>query len=210
METWKFDDIQFPYCDTVYNQNIIDRLTKGDILPFPYKGDHEVAKKYRCITLLSTLDKIYKTLLLNHIETEIEKMLWKNQNGFWRNRSTTSQILSIRWILEEVGAKKKKKLKWHYYLLTSPRYTISKHESKNSLTGWRHRLIWHRSRWAASDTLAPYVFIIFLDYVLRTSIYLMKKMALFGKGKELKSPARTITDMDYADDMHTPGWILAA
>ena len=36
---------------------------------------------------------------------EIEKVLWKNQNGFQANRSTTSQILTIRRIIEEVRTK---------------------------------------------------------------------------------------------------------
>ena len=43
--------------------------------------------------------KIYNALLLNCIKLEIEKILWKNQNGFQRNRSTISQILTIGQIL---------------------------------------------------------------------------------------------------------------
>ena len=42
--------------------------------------------------------KIYNALLLNCIKPEIEKIIRKNQNDFWRNRST-SQILTICWIL---------------------------------------------------------------------------------------------------------------
>ena len=49
--------------------------------------------------------KNYNALLLNHIEPEIEKILRKNQNGFQRNQSTTSQILTIHQILEGVHAK---------------------------------------------------------------------------------------------------------
>ena len=49
--------------------------------------------------------KIYNALLRNHIEPEIEKILRKNQNGFWRNQSRTSQILTIRRILQGVRAK---------------------------------------------------------------------------------------------------------
>ena len=39
-------------------------------------------------------------------EPQIEMILWKNQNGFRRNTSTTSQIMTIRQILEGVLAKK--------------------------------------------------------------------------------------------------------
>ena len=39
--------------------------------------------------------KVYNALLLNCIKSEIKKILWKNQNGFPRNRSTTSEFLTI-------------------------------------------------------------------------------------------------------------------
>ena len=90
-------------CNAVYNQNSIDRWTKGCILPFPKKGDIQLAKNYRGITLTSIAAKIYNDLLHNRIEPKIEKILRKNQNGFRRNQSTTSQILTI---LECVRAKK--------------------------------------------------------------------------------------------------------
>ena len=78
---------------------------KGCILPFPKKGDLGLAKNYRGITLTSIAAKIYNALLRNRIEHKIGNILWKNQNGFRRNRSTTSQILTIRRILEGVRAK---------------------------------------------------------------------------------------------------------
>ena len=78
---------------------------KGCILPFPKKGDLGLAKNYRCITLTSIAAKIYNALLRNRIEPEIDNIPRKNQNGFRRNRSTTSQILTIRRILEGVRAK---------------------------------------------------------------------------------------------------------
>ena len=78
---------------------------KGYILPFPKKGDLELAKKFRGITLTSIAAKIYNAPLRKHIEPKIDNILRKNQNGFQRNRSTTSQILTIHRILEDVRAK---------------------------------------------------------------------------------------------------------
>ena len=49
--------------------------------------------------------KIYNALQLNRIKPEIEKNLGMNQNDFRRNRSITSQILTIQWIIEGVRAK---------------------------------------------------------------------------------------------------------
>ena len=94
-EVWKtreYDDILLQQCNAVYNQNTIYRWTKGCILPFPKKGDLEIAKNYRDITLKSIAAKI------------CDALLHKNQNGFQRNRST-SQILIILRILECVRAK---------------------------------------------------------------------------------------------------------
>ena len=78
---------------------------KGCILPFPKKGDLGLAKNYRGITLTFIVAKIYNTLLRNCIEPKIDNILRKNQNSFRRNRSTTSQILTIRRILEGGRAK---------------------------------------------------------------------------------------------------------
>ena len=52
------------------------------------------------------------------------------------------------------------------------------------------------------DTLAPYLFIICLDYVLRTSIDKIKENSFkLRKERSRKYPAKAITDVDYADDI---------
>ena len=52
------------------------------------------------------------------------------------------------------------------------------------------------------DTLAPYLFIICLDYVLRTSIDKIKENGCeLTKKRSRRYPATTITDADYADDI---------
>ena len=50
------------------------------------------------------------------------------------------------------------------------------------------------------DTLAPYLFIICLDYVLRTSIDKIRENGFeLTKKRSRRYPAKTITDADYAD-----------
>ena len=88
---------------------------KECILPSLKRGDLGLAKNYRSITLTPIAAKIYNALLRNCIEPKIDNILRKNQNGFQRNRSTTSQILTIRQILEGVRSKY---LRQQYYLLT--------------------------------------------------------------------------------------------
>ena len=52
------------------------------------------------------------------------------------------------------------------------------------------------------DTLAPYLFIICLNYVLRTSIDKIRENGFeLRKKRNRRHPATTITDADYADDI---------
>ena len=76
-----------------------------DLFSFPKKGDQVLAQNYQGITLTSIAAKIHNALLRNRIEPKIKNILRNNQNGFRRNRVTTSQILTIRQILEVVRPK---------------------------------------------------------------------------------------------------------
>ena len=52
------------------------------------------------------------------------------------------------------------------------------------------------------DSLAPYIFIICLDYVLRMAIDKMKDNGFkISKKRSRRYPAQTITDADYTDDI---------
>ena len=166
---------------------------KGCILPFPKKGDLGLAKNYRGITLTSISAKIYNFQVRNSIEPKIENILRKNQNGFRRNRSMTSQILTIRRILEGVRAKnlqatilfvdftkafdsihrgKMEQILITYGLPKEPvaairmlyRNTKVKVHSPAGDTDYFDIV----ASVLQGDTLVPYLFIICLDYVLRT------------------------------------------
>ena len=167
---------------------------KGCILPFPKKGDLGLAKNSRVITLTSIAAKIYNALLWNHIEPKINNILRKNQNGFRRNRSMTSQILTIH--LEGVWAKnllvtllfvdftkafdsilrgKMEQILLAYSLQKKKnvaaipilyRKTKVKVHSPDGDTEYFNIV----AGVLQGDTLAPYLFIICLDYTLRTSI----------------------------------------
>ena len=196
-EVWKtrqFNDILLRQCNAVYNQNRIERWTKGCILPFPKKGDLGLAKNYRGITLTSIAAKIYNALLRNCIEPKIDNIFRKNQNGFRRNRSTTSQILTIRRILEGVRAKNLQatllfvnftksfdsihRRKMEQIILA---YGIPKETVAAITILYRNTKVKVRSAdgdteyfdivagLLLGDTLAPYLFIICRDYVLRNS-----------------------------------------
>ena len=200
---------------------------KGCILPFPKKGDLGLAKNYRGITLTSIAAKIYNALLRNCMEPKIDNILRKNQKGFRRNKSTTSQILTIRRILEVVRAKSLQATllfvdftkafdsihrgKMAQILLA---YCLPKETVAAITILYKNTKVKVRSPDGDTEyidivagvlqenTLAPYVFIICLDYVLRTSIDKIKENGFeLTKKRSRWYPAKTITDADYADDI---------
>ena len=229
-EVWKtrqFDDILLRHCNAVYNQNTIDRWMKGYIPPFPKKGDLGLAKNYRGITLTSIIAKIYNALLRNRIEPKIDNILRKNQNGFRRNRSTTSQILIIRRILEGVRVKNLQATllfvdftkafnsihrgKMEQILLA---YSLPKETVAAIMILYRNTKVKVRSPDGDTeyldivagvlqgDMLAPYLFIICLDYVLKTSIDKIRENGFeLTKKRSRRQPAKTNTNADYANDI---------
>ena len=189
---------------------------KEYILSFPKKGDLGLAQNHRGITLTSIAAKISNDLLQNRIEPKFDNILRKNQNGFRRNRSTNSQILTIRRILEGVRAKTLQTTllfvdftkafdfihrgKMEQILLA---YGLPKETVAATTILYRNTKVKVRSPDGDTeyfdivagvlqgDTLAPYLFIICLDYVLRTSIDKIRE-----NGFELTKKKK-----DYDDDI---------
>jgi len=58
------------FCNSVYNK---EQIKWDCILPFPKKGDLDLAKNYRGITLTPIAAKVYNSLLLYQIQPEICK-----------------------------------------------------------------------------------------------------------------------------------------
>ena len=80
-------------------------MDEGMYPPLLYKGWPRISQELPRYNITSIAAKIYNALLRNRIEPKIDNILRKNQNGFRRNRSTTSHILTIRRILQGVRAK---------------------------------------------------------------------------------------------------------
>ena len=173
--------------------------------PFSKKGDPGLAKNDWVITLTSIVAKIYNARICKCIEPKIEKILRKNQN--W---SMTSQILTICWILEGVSAKnlevtilfvdfakafdsihrrKMEQILLTYDLLKETvaaimmLYIKKKKVKVCSLDGDTDYFDIVAGV-LLGDILTPYLFIICLDYMLRSSIDKMKE-----------------ADEDYIDDI---------
>ena len=173
---------------------------------------------------------MYNALLHNRIEPKIEILVlpkWENQNSFRRNRSMMSQILTTCQILEGVRAKNLEvtisfvafakafdsihRGKIEQILLT---YSLCKKTIAAIMMLYRNTKVKVHSPDGDTDyfdivagvlqgdTLAPYLFIICLDYELRTSIDKMKDDGFkLTKERSRRYPAHTIMDVDYADDI---------
>lgn len=171
--------------------------------------------------------KIYNKMILRRIVPVLDPLLRKNQNGFRKGRSTLSQILAIRRILEEM-----RKLNKDAFLcfvdFKKAFDSISREKMFEilKLYGLPGKIISAIKALYVStkakvvspdgdsdtfdilagvlqgDTLAPFLFIIVLDYVLRISVDLSNE-----KGIKIKAPLRTrgkglfLTDLDFADDL---------
>ena len=61
----------------MYKQNTKVNWTKGCILLFSKRIDHEITKNYRGITLFAIAGEVINTLLHSHIRSEVEKVLGK-------------------------------------------------------------------------------------------------------------------------------------
>ena len=146
-------------------------------------------------------------------------------DSFRRNRSTTSQILTIRRILDGVRAKNIQATllfvdftkafdsihrgKMEQILLA---YGLPEETVAAITILYRNTKVKVRSpdgdtkyfnivAGVQGDTLATYLFIICLDYVLRTSIDNIRENGfVLTKKRSRRYPAKTITDADYADD----------
>lgn len=68
-----------------------DVCRKRIMVPIIKKGKGEVIEKYRRVTLIPTLYKIYTVVLAERIKKEVEgkRMILHNQAGFRRGMGTT-------------------------------------------------------------------------------------------------------------------------
>ena len=62
----------------MYKQNTIEKWMKICILSSSKKGNLRITKNCRGVTLTAVAANVYNALLLNPIQTEIEKILRKN------------------------------------------------------------------------------------------------------------------------------------
>eukprot|EP00794_Sanderia_malayensis_P005809 gene5809-6507_t len=104
-----FDDIILNLANRLLKDSLKpDQWSEIDILPLPKSGDLSDTSNYRGISLSSLVAKLINKMILNRIQSKLDTHLRPNQNGFHPGRSTSSQILALRRIIERVKSRNKK------------------------------------------------------------------------------------------------------
>ena len=186
-----------------------------------------MATNYRVILLMSTAAKIHNRMILNRLVPFFDPLLRKNQNGFRKGQSTLSQILSLWKIIEESKARNKdltfvfvdfskafdsvdrekmfKVLELYgippkiitaiKLLYTDTSSTIITSDEEKSPIPILAGIL-------QGDTVAPFLLIIVVDYILRVSIDRISSCGYeLQPRKSSRFPAENITDTDFAGDI---------
>ena len=187
-----------------------------------------MTQNYRGIALSPMISKLCNRMILNRIRPKIDPLLRANQNGFRSGRTTLGQILALRRLIEGIKSKNLKAvitfidfskafdsinrekmfkilkaydvppnlLKTIIAMYTNTRAKVVSPDGDTDLFEITMGVL-------QGDTLAPFLFVIVLDYAMRKAIE--GKEETYGFTMEpqrsRRVKAKTITDLDFADDI---------
>lgn len=215
------------FCNRALNDGFaLEQWRISNIIPVPKKGDLTDTNNYRGISLTSIVTKTFNRMILNRIQPEAEKKLRDNQNGFRKGRSTTSHILTLRRILEGARAKNlsavmvfidfkkafdsvdrdtimkillaygipKKIVDLITLLYTNTRAQVITPDGKTEFFEILAGVL-------KGDTLAPYLFIIVVDYFMRIALGKRPDIGFTLTPASRRVKAKEISDTEFADDI---------
>ena len=228
---WKsevFETILLNLCNFCFTHNICPSVWRcSQIIPVPKKGDLSLPTNYRGISLMPIAAKLYNKLILNRLIPFIDPLLRDNQNGFRSGRTTISQILCLRRLLEESELCKldlslvfvdfskafdsvdRSKMFEILELYGIPQKIISaikvlytNSHSKIMTSDGETEPFETLAGILQGDTLAPFLFIIVVDYILRVSVDTKSEEGVQLSPKlGTRHQAKHLTDTDFADDI---------
>ena len=223
------NDITLSFANALIEKNIKpNQWAELDLIPIPKPGDLTTPENYRGITLMSIMAKLVNKMILNRIQEKLDPHLRPNQNGFRPKRSTTSHILALRRLIEGVKSHNRKAIILYVdfrkafdsinrgemfkilkayavpprllnAIITMYESTKARVRSPDGETDYFEIFIGVLQ----GDTLAPYLFAIVLDYVMR-QVFEGRELELgfhLHRRRSRRNPAVVITDLDFADDL---------
>ena len=227
-EFWKLPKVKkllCTFCNDTYKGNRPKEWGLSGITPVPKKGDLTITDNYRGISLTQVASKVYNRCLLNRIRPAIETVLRPNQNGFRKGRSTTSHILALRRIVEELKNHDMEAV-FAFIDFRKAFDSIDRNKMFQILEAYgipsdvvaAIRVMYvdtsaivltpegETNQFSIDtgvlqgDPLAPFLFIICLDYALRSTITDLDGLVL-KRSRSRRHPAQVLSDLDYADDI---------
>ena len=92
----------YELCSKAWHEGAIpEEWTKSILVPIPKKGDLSQCSNYRTISLINHTGKVFLTVLLNRLKSQLDPYLSEEQAGFRKDRSTIHQILTLRLLAEK-------------------------------------------------------------------------------------------------------------
>ena len=202
------------------------------LMPVFKKGDSSNPNNYRGIALMCVCAKLYNRLLLERLRSVLDEHLRNSQNGFRKLRSTAQHVLALRRVFEGIKTTQNAKcvaifvdfckafdsVSWVQieailYAYQVPAELVQAimsiyNGAKAGLYDTNGELLEENTFNLSvgvlqGDTLAPYLFVIVMDFVLRSAmieecgILIKKKTGTKSRG----DPAKRLTDLDFADDI---------
>ena len=211
-------DLLLSVCNKVLlNDDIAPQQWRQNIIiPIPKKTSKSM-KDFRGISLMSVAAKLYNRMILNRIYTPIDNILRPNQAGFRRGRNCAEQIHILRRLIEgyhqrqlplaitfvdfskafdSINRNRMWKILRHYGIPQVIVRAIAKiyHNSESCvlLDGEYSRFFGVNTGVLQGDTLAPFLFIIVLDYILKQVPTALSINTHHD---------RRLADLDFADDV---------
>ena len=229
-------EILLSICNIVYKEcQAPSQWTSSLIIPLPKKGNLQLMTNWRGICLMSLAAKLYNRMILNRIRSPIDAILRKNQAGFRTGRSCIQQIHILRRIMDGAHSQNiplfitfvdfKKafdsidrdmmfSILQHYgipdKIVSAIRVLYDQSTCQVYLQGQRSEPFAITTGVLQGDVLAPFLFIIVIDYVSKRSVgdfgYLTHKgNTQDNSGRTVRSTTREtdykVNDLTFADDI---------